>query len=42
MLPVAPGLAISGEQFAALIETCRHLERSNTAGRDLITLTIAA
>jgi hypothetical protein len=38
--PVTPGLAISAEQFAELIDTCRHLQRADTAGQELIALTI--
>ncbi len=40
MLPVAPGLAISGEQFSTLIDTCRHLERHDAVGRVLAGLTV--
>jgi 2-methylcitrate dehydratase PrpD len=39
--PVTPGLAIPATQFAELIDTCRHLERVDEAGRQLIGLTIA-
>jgi 2-methylcitrate dehydratase PrpD len=38
--PVAPGLAISAAQFADLVDTCRNLERTDTAGQRLIALTI--
>jgi 2-methylcitrate dehydratase PrpD len=38
--PVASGLAISPEQYAELIDTCRNLERVDVAGQRLITLTI--
>jgi hypothetical protein len=39
--PVAPGLAISETQFAGLIDTCRHLDRTDRAAQDLIALTVA-
>jgi MmgE/PrpD N-terminal domain len=39
--PVAPGLAISETQFAELIDTCRHLDRTDRAAQDLIALTVA-
>jgi hypothetical protein len=38
--PVAPGLAIGAAQFAALIDTCRHLDRHDRAAEQLIRLTI--
>jgi MmgE/PrpD N-terminal domain len=38
--PVAPGLAIGETQFAALIDTCRHLDRHDRAAEKLIRLTI--
>jgi 2-methylcitrate dehydratase PrpD len=38
--PVAPGLAISETQFAELIDTCRHLDRTDQAAQKLIALTI--
>ncbi len=38
--PVAPGLAISEERFAELIDACRHLDHLDHAARQLITLTI--
>jgi MmgE/PrpD N-terminal domain len=38
--PVAPGLAISEERFAELIDACRHLDQIDHAARQLITLTI--
>jgi 2-methylcitrate dehydratase PrpD len=37
---VAPGLAISDAQFAALIDTCRHLETTDRAAQQLIALTV--
>jgi hypothetical protein len=40
--PVAPGLAIGEPQFAALIDTCRDLDRLNRAAEKLIALTIPA
>lgn len=40
MQPVTPGLAISPAQFASLIDTCRHLETTDNAGRRLIALTV--
>jgi len=39
--PVAPGVGIAAAQFAALIDTCRHLERADSAARTLIGLTVA-
>ena len=36
---VAPGVGISPAQFAALIDTCRHLERADAAAQTLIGLT---
>jgi hypothetical protein len=38
--PVAPGLAITGTQFAALIDTCRNLDRIDRAAALLVALTI--
>jgi MmgE/PrpD N-terminal domain len=38
--PIAPGLAISETQFAELIDTCRHLDRTERAANRLIALTI--
>lgn len=38
--PVIPGIAITAGQFAELVDTCRHLERLDTAGQGLIALTI--
>jgi hypothetical protein len=38
--PIAPGLAISGTQFATLIGTCRNLDRIDSAAHQLIALTI--
>ena len=38
--PVAPGLAITGTQFATLIDTCRNLDRIDSAASRLIALTI--
>ena len=38
--PVVPGLAISVAQYATLVDTCRHLERTEVAARTLIGLTI--
>ena len=38
--PITPGLAISETQFAALIDTCRHLDRADRAAARLISLTI--
>ena len=38
--PLTPGLAISETQFAALIDTCRHLDRADRAAARLISLTI--
>ena len=38
--PIAPGLAISEERFAELIDACRHLDHIDHAARQLITLTI--
>src|SRR4051794_34959764 len=40
--PITPGLAISEAQFAELIDTCRHLERTDRAAEQLISLTIPA
>ncbi len=40
--PVGPGLAISAARFGELIDTCRNLERFDTAGHRLIALTIPA
>jgi hypothetical protein len=38
--PITPGLAISETQFAELIDTCRHLDRTDRAARKLIALTL--
>ena len=38
--PIAPGLAIPATQFAELIDTCRHLDRTERAAAKLIALTI--
>jgi hypothetical protein len=38
--PIAPGLAIGETQFAALIDTCRHLDRLDNAAYRLIAQTI--
>ncbi len=38
--PVVPGIAIPAEQFAELVDTCRHLERFEAAGQRLIALTV--
>jgi hypothetical protein len=38
--PLAPGLAIGGAQFDRLIDTCRHLDRTERAADTLIALTI--
>jgi hypothetical protein len=38
--PVAAGLAIGEAQFAELIDTCRHLDRTDRAAQKLILLTI--
>jgi 2-methylcitrate dehydratase MmgE/PrpD-like protein len=40
--PIAPGLAIGEAQFAELIDTCRHLDRTDRAAEKLIALTIAS
>jgi 2-methylcitrate dehydratase PrpD len=40
--PIAPGLAISETQFVELIDTCRHLDRTDRAAQQLIALTIPA
>jgi hypothetical protein len=40
MQPVAAGLAVSADQFAELIDTCRNLDRIDAAGQRLIALTI--
>jgi hypothetical protein len=40
MMPVTPGLAIGADQFATLIDTCRHLEQVDAAGTNLIGLTV--
>ncbi len=40
--PVVPGLAITAERFAELIDLCRHLERIEGAAHKLIALTIPA
>jgi 2-methylcitrate dehydratase PrpD len=40
--PVIPGLAISGAQFAELIDCCRNLERVDRAAAKLISLTVPA
>ena len=37
---IAPGLAISESQFAALIDSCRHLDTLAPAASKLIALTI--
>jgi hypothetical protein len=37
---IAPGLAIGEAQFAELIDTCRHLDRTDRAAEKLIALTI--
>ena len=38
--PAAPGLAITETQFATLIDTCRNLDRIDSAAHQLIALTI--
>jgi 2-methylcitrate dehydratase PrpD len=38
--PIASGLAITGTQFATLIDTCRNLDRIDSAAQQLIALTI--
>ncbi len=38
--PIIPGLAISEPQFVELIDTCRHLDRTDRAAEKLIALTI--
>src|SRR5690348_14600986 len=38
--PISGGLAISETQFAELVDTCRRLDRFDTAGQRLIALTI--
>ncbi len=38
--PIASGLAIPAMQFAELIDTCRHLDRHDSAAQKLIALTI--
>jgi MmgE/PrpD N-terminal domain len=38
--PIAPGLAITEAQFAELIDTCRHLDRTDHAAPKVISLTI--
>ena len=40
MQPIAPGLAVSEDRFAALIDAIRHLDTSAAAGESLISLTI--
>src|SRR5439155_9575631 len=40
--PITTGLAISEAQFAELIDTCRHLDRTDRAAEQLISLTIPA
>ncbi|HUB14453.1 MAG TPA: MmgE/PrpD family protein [Acetobacteraceae bacterium] len=40
--PVAPGVGIPEAQFAALIDACRHLERTEPAAQTLIGLTVPA
>jgi hypothetical protein len=39
---IAPGLAISEAQFAELIDTCRSLDKTDSAAKRLIALTIPA
>ncbi len=39
--PIQPGIAISAQQFATLIDACRDLDRDNASARDMIPLTIA-
>jgi hypothetical protein len=38
--PISPGLAISEAQFAALVDSCHHLDRLDRAAQRLISLTI--
>ena len=38
--PITPGLAISETQFAELIDTCRHLDRTDHAAPKVISLTL--
>jgi len=38
--PISAGLAISETQFTELIDTCRHLDRTDRAAEKLIALTI--
>jgi 2-methylcitrate dehydratase PrpD len=38
--PVIPGLAITPAQYEKLTDACRHLERADSAARELIALTI--
>jgi 2-methylcitrate dehydratase PrpD len=38
--PITPGLAISPERFAELIDTCRNLEAADSAAHKVIALTI--
>ncbi len=38
--PIAAGLAIREAQFDELIDTCRHLDRTDRAAEKLISLTI--
>jgi len=40
--PITAGLALSGAQFAELIDTCRNLERIDRAADRLIALTISS
>jgi 2-methylcitrate dehydratase PrpD len=40
IMPVAGGLAITGTQFATLIDTCRNLDHIDRAAQQLIALTI--
>jgi MmgE/PrpD N-terminal domain len=40
--PVAPGLAISEQQFGELIDACRHLDRHDRAAEKLISLTLSS
>jgi hypothetical protein len=40
--PITPGLAIGETQFTELIDTCRHLDRTDRAAEKLIGLTIPA
>ena len=38
--PIAGGLAIPASQYAQLVETCRHLDRTGNAAQQLIARTV--